>query len=163
MNLIDLLTPKICEQRQTRAKRAEGAENQNIRRLESSPCRADQGGSAPGISSSPPAEAESSGPVTKGVPPNPPNPPNSLSIVETPLPVTKEYFSTHGVRLMPEDLAYLRQHLPRATKARNQAIREYLVRWLEAMASEPLAHRKDNAGRRIANRKLISPKCTSHD
>ncbi|GAB3319262.1 hypothetical protein [Haliea atlantica] len=83
----------------------------------------------------------------------PVTPPETKSETETeePAPITREHFSSLGVQLLADDLAFLRWHLPRANAARNAAVREYMRRWHEAMDEEPIEYRKDNAGRRSAN------------
>lgn len=47
---------------------------------------------------------------------------------EEPAPITREHFAGLGVHLLADDLAFLRWHLPRATAARNAAVREYVRR-----------------------------------
>ena len=68
-----------------------------------------------------------------------------------PLPVTMTYFRAQGVGLQPEDLAFLRWHLPKPTQSRNVAIGRYIKTWRLAAEEEPVPHRKENAGRFAAN------------
>ena len=74
-----------------------------------------------------------------------------LGAVETPIPISREYLADHGVHLLAEDMAFLRWHLPRATRSRNLAIRRYIKTWLLAAEAEAVLHRKENAGRYAAN------------
>lgn len=100
----------------------------------------------------PPAESETravTGFQAKSA--NPQNPQPLPRIAEPALPITREHFAGLGVHLLADDLAFLRWHLPRATAARNAAVREYVRRWHEAMDAEPVEYRTDNAGRRAAN------------
>lgn len=72
------------------------------------------------------------------------------------VPLNRVEFSSQGVFLLADDLAYLRWHLPREPAARNAAVTEYVRLWHEAMNREPVEYRKDNAGRRAANTWLRS-------
>lgn len=134
MNLSDILLPKRRYYKPIGAERAERAESQQ-----------------PRVIQSPPTGAGSETLVATGSPPNPPNPPAPTDQIEKPLPVTMEYFGAQGLELLSEDLAFLRWHLPRDTTRRNRYITRYIAAWLEAMASEPLLHRKANRGRFTAN------------
>tara|TARA_R110000772_G_scaffold127818_4_gene235210 strand:- start:39099 stop:39536 length:438 start_codon:yes stop_codon:yes gene_type:complete len=88
----------------------------------------------------------------------PVSPPETEARTETqePVALSRGQFSSQGVYLLADDLAYLRWHLPTGTSARNAAVREYVRRWHEAMEGEPVEYRKDNAGRRAANTWLRS-------
>ncbi|MFV8819681.1 hypothetical protein [Haliea sp. E17] len=159
MNLVDLLAPKILKPQQGVAEVAEVADNQQRQGLRNPPLVAESGGKpmpAPVIRQNPPPLAESETQATTTFPPTPPNPPPLNSKAEIPLPVTREYFASQGAVLLPEDLAFLRWHLPKGTTARNEAIRQYLDAWRKGMEIEPVAHRKENAGRRAANSGLHS-------
>ena len=134
MNLIDLLAPKTPESEQALAEVADLAESLQL-----------QG------QRNPPPLAESETRATTAFPPVPPNPPPLTSKLEILLPVTREYFASQGVELLPEDLAFLRWHLPKGRTARNEAIAQYLDNWRKGTEIEPVAHRKENAGRRAAN------------
>lgn len=154
VNLIEMLVPQYQTPHPTRAERAEGAENQQPQGLPSPPLGAGKGGKvayADEIRPNPPPGAESEALIITSFPPNPPNPPHATLTVESPLPVTLEYFANKGVHLLPEDLAFLRWHLPRATQSRNAAVAQYLKAWRLAAEAEPVPHRKENAGRFAAN------------
>ncbi|MAA86735.1 MAG: hypothetical protein CME39_03620 [Haliea sp.] len=60
-----------------------------------------------------------------------------------------EVFTDQGVRVLPEDLAFIHRCLP--IKNRDAVIDQYVVVWLEGMKREPMRHKKDNAGRFAAN------------
>ena len=83
----------------------------------------------------------------------PVTPPETIAETETEesASITREHFAGLGVHLLADDLAFLRWHLPKATRARNAAVREYVRRWHEAMDAEPVKYRKDNVGRQAAN------------
>lgn len=70
---------------------------------------------------------------------------------EAPLPVTISYFSEQGVWLLRDDLTFLLRYLPVNVEQRNATIRRYIDVWRRACESEPVAHKKANAGRRAAN------------
>lgn len=143
MNLVDLLAPKMPHLKQGLAETAEVAENQQPQPITNPPPLAESGGKTE-IRQNPPPLAENKTRLTTAFPPNPPNPP----------PVTREYFASQGVDLLPEDLAFLRWHLPKDNANRNKAIHEYMATWLEAAAREPSSQRKANRGRFAANTRL---------
>tara|TARA_R110002110_G_scaffold415830_1_gene657081 strand:+ start:11854 stop:12354 length:501 start_codon:yes stop_codon:yes gene_type:complete len=152
MNLADLLVPKVSSPGKT--ERAEGAESQHSRGPGNPPTGAEKGGEttpAPAIRPNPPARAESETRTDTAFPPNPPNPPGAMQEIEQPLPATREYLASLGLETLPEDVAFLTWHLPRGTTARNQALREYVHRWRDAMDAEPAQHRRQNRGRFAAN------------
>lgn len=70
---------------------------------------------------------------------------------EAPLPITCQAFKERGIDLLTEDRDFLRRYLPKATKRRRAIVCEYQRRWLEAMAKETKAHRRQNRGRLCAN------------
>ena len=124
VNLVDLLAPKMPKPQPALAEVAEVAESQQPQPIPN-----------------PPPLAENETRSTTAFPPNPPLPP----------PITREYFASQGVNLLPEDIAFLRWHLPKGTVARNKATRQYLDNWRKGMRAETVAHRKENAGRWAAN------------
>ena len=159
MNLIDLLAPKTPESEQALAEVADLAESLQLQGQRNPPPLAESSGKttpAPVIRQNPPPLAESETRATTAFPPVPPNPPPLTSKLEILLPVTREYFASQGVELLPEDLAFLRWHLPKGRTARNEAIAQYLDNWRKGTEIEPVAHRKENAGRRAANSWLHS-------
>lgn len=154
MNLVDLLAPKGPKPQPEVAETAETADSLQLQGLGSPPPLAESGGKdrpGPAIRQNPPPLAESKSRAPAGFPPNPPNPPPQTTILEKPLPVSLKFFTAQGVGLLPDDLAFLRWHLPKGCRARNAAIRQYLDTWRLASEREPLTHRRDNAGRRAAN------------
>jgi hypothetical protein len=154
MNLADILLPENPYRRPAGAEKAERAENQQWQGLQSPPVGAERGGKVAEpevVRPNPPAGAESETPAITEFPPNPPNPPARLAEIEKPLPLSREYMLAQGVRMTADDLAFLRWHLPRDTAGRNDAIRRYIAIWLEAMADEPVAQRKQNRGAFAAN------------
>lgn len=154
MNLSDLLVPKSPNPCKGVAEWSEGAESQQPWGLRSPPAEAEKGGetaAAVAIRPNPPGGADSETPVVTTFPPNPPNPHGVVLKIEEPLPVTREHLKSLELEPLPEDVAFLAWHLPKCTTARNQAIREYVSRWREAMAAEPLDHCKQNRGRFAAN------------
>ena len=157
MNLADILIPDNPYSRPAgaeRAERAERAESQQRQGLQSPPHGAGKGGKGAGldvIRPSPPAGAVSETPAVTTFPPSPPNPPSLMAEIEKPVPVTMDYFRTQGVELLPDDVAFLRWHLPKDTASRNKAIPQYIAIWLEAADSEPLSHKKANRGGVAAN------------
>tara|TARA_R110000772_G_scaffold48719_1_gene111167 strand:- start:2896 stop:3387 length:492 start_codon:yes stop_codon:yes gene_type:complete len=157
MNLADLLVPKASSPGE--AEGAEGAERQHSQGLENPPTGAEKGGEttpAPAIRPNPPAGVESDTRTHTVFPPNPPNPPGAMQEIEQPLPATREYLASIGLEALLEDVAFLTWHLPRSTTARNQALRDYVHYWREAMDTEPARHRKQNRGRFAANTWLRS-------
>jgi|GEM_PF-2114663 len=157
MNLADLLVPKVSSP--GKAEGAGGAESQHSHGLENPPTGAEKGGeTAPPalIRPNPPVRAESESRTDTAFPPIPPNPPGAMQEIEQPLPATREYLASLGLEVLPEDVAFLSWHLPKGTAARNQALREYIQRWREAMGTEQIAHRRGNAGRLAANTWLRS-------
>lgn len=154
MNLADILIPDNPYCRPAAAERAGRAESQLQQGLQSPPHGAGKGGKGSGlevIRPSPPAGAGSETHAATTFPPNPPNPPAPMVEIEKPLPVTMDYLRTQGVELLPEDVAFLRWHLPKDTAGRNKAIRQYIAIWLEAADSEPLSHKRANRGGFAAN------------
>ncbi len=151
MNLADILIPNRTP---TGAERADWAENQQPCGLWSPPRGAEKGGlqAEPGqIRPNPAAEADAENRASSSFPPNPPNPPHPRAVIEKPLPVTTDYFRSQGVYLLPEDLAFLRWHLPKGTARRNAYVGRYLDAWHSAMGQEVVPHRKQNTGRGAAN------------
>ncbi len=157
MNLADILIPKPRYCTPAGAERAERAERQQPQGLRSPPPEAERGGKGAGVDRvrpNPPAGAGNESRATTVFPPNPPNPPAPRAEIAKPLPVTLEYFRVQGVELLPEDLAFLRWHLPKDTARRNAYIAQYVAVWHDAMRGEPTGHRKANQGRRAANQWL---------
>ena len=56
-----------------------------------------------------------------------------------------------GCEVLPDDLPFLQKHLPRDRKRRLVALQQYKVLWEEAALAEPANHKKQNAGRFVAN------------
>ena len=52
---------------------------------------------------------------------------------------------------LPEDMGFLLRLLPIKAGLRRELVEGYRREWLQAMAAEPLPHKKQNAGRRAAN------------
>lgn len=154
MNLADLLVPKRPALSTTGAERAERAESQQPCGLRNPPSGAEIGGKptlTPVFRPDPPDGADSETPLLTAFPPNPPNPPGVMQEIENPLPATRAHLATLGLALLPADVALLAWHLPRATSARNQALRAYVHRWRQAMHAEPVEHQKQSRGRFTAN------------
>jgi len=86
----------------------------------------------------------------------PPNPPLTTSFVEPNIPLEGDHFLSLGLEALPDDLRFLQQFLPKASKPRNKIIREYIGRWHQALKQESVGHRKQNAGRRAANLWVMS-------
>lgn len=154
MNLEELLIPSPRYFKRTPAENADCAESHKRRgfqspHLEAESCGKDREPEEIRTIPHVPAEAETRAP--RGFPHNPHNPHSSFAEIETPLPITLDYFRALGVELLPEDLAFLRWHLPRDTARRNAAIAQYVAVWCEAVDAEPMPHRKANQGRRAAN------------
>lgn len=61
----------------------------------------------------------------------------------------------YGLELIPCDIKYLMQRLPIGDE-RQELLRRYIECWLQGMASEPIDHKKQNAGRRKANLMILS-------
>lgn len=80
---------------------------------------------------------------------------------DPPVAITREWFTGHGIGVLHDDLVFIRNHLPTGTALRNQAIRQYVTIWQEAMAQEPLPHCRQNAGRFQANTWLRCAKITT--
>lgn len=154
MNLVDLLAPKMPHLKQGLAEAAEVAESKEYKEPCNPPPLAENGGerqTALEFRRNPPPLAETKARTTKAFPPNPPNPPPITTKSETAQPVTREYFISKGINLLPEDLAFLRWYLPKDAASRNKAILEYIAVWERAASRELLDQRKANRGRFAAN------------
>lgn len=157
MKLADMVGLKNWTPHPTPAEIADSAEIAQPCGLRSPQPLAENCGKAPdpcGIRRNPQLPAESETPALtdfQAKSANPQNPQPLPSVAEPALAITREHFAGLGVQLLADDLAFLRWHLPRATAARNAAVREYVRRWHEAMDAEPVKYRKDNVGRQAAN------------
>ncbi len=154
MNLAELLLPKSRYFITKGAERAEQAESQQLQGVQSPPHEAEKGGNDVifhVIRPNPPAEAEATGQASADAPPNPPFPPAYAIEIEKPLPVTVDYFYTQGMKLTPDDLAFIARNLPQGTARRNALIRGYVEQWQSASKREARPHRRQNRGRLTAN------------
>lgn len=61
------------------------------------------------------------------------------------------WLRAQGCAVLPADVTFIKQHLPRPPELRTTILRAYVTTWLEAMAREPLQQRRDNRGRFTAN------------
>ena len=158
MNLTDILIPKPRYYARPLADYADCAESQQPRGLQSPHIDAEtcgKGQMTEVIRTNPYAHADADTRAINTFPHNPHNPHAASVETQKPLPVTLEYFRAQGVELLPEDLAFLRWHLPKDTVRRNSCIGRYVSEWHDAMQGEPVTHRKANKGRRAANTWLL--------
>ena len=74
-------------------------------------------------------------------------------VVEDPTPMTRQQIRDYlkPCEPLPEDMNFLLELLPIKAGPRRELVEGYRERWLQVMATEPLAHKKQNRGRVAAN------------
>lgn len=68
-----------------------------------------------------------------------------------------------GCQLLPDDIKFLYNRLPRIPRQRREILQRYWEEWMQGMDNEPVDHKKQNQGRFRANTWIRSLSSRSRD